>query len=439
MIEANLHTLFWQDCARTMKRSWPVVCFITLLCLCLQATRANAINWVGILNGQPIRISTDLLESGEYVRATELFPLFPKRWNYDSLTETLYFIRNDGVRVGLKLNDQRVVAGTRIVQTGKPPIRQNNQVYIPFYVVNTFLFPQVRFSEADNDDSTSGVMQQTVYEPMATPTPLRFTYTTEATGTAFPTPTPNPLFPDLATPTMAMGIIEPAVGIAPNARIVIDPAHGGDNDPGAQSQMGVQESNLTLAFANKLAIYLRQTRNYEVFLTRQDSSRGLLGNEQRIAAANAFGGDLFVSLHCGGLYERDISWGGTYFMNSVLDTALSPVEAMALVSHSPSWHDAYRRYVPNSYHLAQSIHTRLKGFFEKSNIVQMNANPRPARLAILRGLAMPGIVVELGNLMNPNTASFLSKDRVQEEIAREIEMGITDFLYERVGSAVRQP
>ena len=52
---------------------------------------------------------------------------------------------------------------------------------------------------------------------------------------------------------------------------------------------------------------------------------------------------------------------------------------------------------------------------------------------------MPGIVLELGNLMNRDTASFLSKDRVQEDIAQEIEMSISNFLFNRAGSTGYRP
>jgi N-acetylmuramoyl-L-alanine amidase len=105
-----------------------------------------------------------------------------------------------------------------------------------------------------------------------------------------------------------------AAGRAVN-RIVIDPGHGG-NDPGAQGASGLKEKDVTLAVAHKLAPLLAR-QGVEVALTRDDDRYVTL--EERTARANAFGADLFVSIHCNAAENRTRHGVETY----VLDTTTS--------------------------------------------------------------------------------------------------------------------
>jgi N-acetylmuramoyl-L-alanine amidase len=102
------------------------------------------------------------------------------------------------------------------------------------------------------------------------------------------------------------------------ARIVLDPGHGG-NDPGATGPTGLKEKDVTLAIAHRIAPVLAQ-QGVEVTLTRDDDRFVTL--EERTARANAFGADLFVSIHCNAAAERPSRRGiETY----VLDTSANEI------------------------------------------------------------------------------------------------------------------
>lgn len=98
-------------------------------------------------------------------------------------------------------------------------------------------------------------------------------------------------------------------------RIAIDAGHGG-NDPGAQGPSGLREKEVTLAVAHKLAPILAR-QGIQVTLTRDDDHYVTL--EERTARANAFGADLFVSIHCNAAENKSKHGVETY----VLDTTTS--------------------------------------------------------------------------------------------------------------------
>ncbi len=77
-------------------------------------------------------------------------------------------------------------------------------------------------------------------------------------------------------------------------RLVLDPGHGGDN-LGALGAAGVREKALTLEIARHVAQFIRQHSDAEVLLTRETDIAIEL--RQRPRVANAWKGDVFISIH----------------------------------------------------------------------------------------------------------------------------------------------
>ena len=78
-------------------------------------------------------------------------------------------------------------------------------------------------------------------------------------------------------------------------RIVLDPGHGG-SDPGAIGGTGLREKDIVLDIAHRAAPLLARELGISTLLTRDIDARVPL--EERVARANAFRADLFVSIHC---------------------------------------------------------------------------------------------------------------------------------------------
>lgn len=77
-------------------------------------------------------------------------------------------------------------------------------------------------------------------------------------------------------------------------RVVLDPGHGG-HDPGAIGPNGLREKDVVVELAKLVAPQLER-RGIRVSLTRDDDR--FVPLEERTARANAFGADLFLSIHC---------------------------------------------------------------------------------------------------------------------------------------------
>lgn len=95
-------------------------------------------------------------------------------------------------------------------------------------------------------------------------------------------------------------------------RVVLDPGHGG-HDPGAIGPTGLREKDVALDIAHRAAPLIARELGVSTLLTRDGDV--FVPLEERTARANAFGADLFVSIHCNAT-ERS---GGSGVMTFVLD------------------------------------------------------------------------------------------------------------------------
>ncbi len=106
-------------------------------------------------------------------------------------------------------------------------------------------------------------------------------------------------------------------------RIVIDAGHGG-HDPGAVGARGTREKDVVLQIALKLARKLREDLGLDVVLTR--STDVFLELQERTAIANQVGADLFVSVHANAALNRASSGIETYYLN-LANTGSCPVSS----------------------------------------------------------------------------------------------------------------
>jgi N-acetylmuramoyl-L-alanine amidase len=103
------------------------------------------------------------------------------------------------------------------------------------------------------------------------------------------------------------------------SRVVLDPGHGG-SDRGARGPSGLEEKDVVLDIAHRVAPVLA-AQGIQVVLTREDDH--FVSLEERTARANAFGADLFVSLHCNASEGRARRGIESY----VLDTSRDEIAA----------------------------------------------------------------------------------------------------------------
>ena len=109
------------------------------------------------------------------------------------------------------------------------------------------------------------------------------------------------LTPESSTPLTNPRPIDRAAIPLAIKRIVIDPGHGGE--PGAQSESGVTEKEITLDVALRLRRLMAHDP-YEVLLTRETDR--LISLEKRVNFANEHKADLFVSIHANWMEPKTI-------------------------------------------------------------------------------------------------------------------------------------
>lgn len=179
-----------------------------------------------------------------------------------------------------------------------------------------------------------------------------------------------------------------APGIAPTGnRIIIDPGHGGI-DSGAVGN-GLFEKHVVLEIAQRTQILLEE-RGFKVKLTREDDR--FLELEERVAIAETWQADQFVSIHANGFSDPKANGIETFYYPGSLNG-----KSMAAA-------------VQNQ--LIDQTDRRNRGVFEET-------------FYVLRHTSMPAILVEAGFVTNESDAARLHDDQYLQTVAESIATGIT--------------
>lgn len=178
-------------------------------------------------------------------------------------------------------------------------------------------------------------------------------------------------------------------------KIFIDPGHGG-NDNGAawgEKYDYVEEDDLNLIISFLLNYELllaglttRLSREEDIFVSLADRSQ----------QANAWGADIFVSIHADAFHRET---------------------AKGITTH------IYPQCTPDTQILATWVQSELlKRFIEHSN-----RGIKKSNFHVLRQTRMPAILIETEFISNPETRRFLKEPANQRELARAIGRGIKRY------------
>ena len=179
------------------------------------------------------------------------------------------------------------------------------------------------------------------------------------------------------------------------AKVFINPGHDelelkgtADYDCGAcNEEMGLYENEVALAVGELVQQYLIAA-GCDVELLQSESLSRIYN------AANEWGADLFVSIHC-----------------NAFNTIANGVETLTYPSDI------------EGYNLAECIQNQILDTFEELTDRGLKAR---TDLAVLNGTDMPAVLVEMAFIDNPDDAVLL-RDR-QDDFARAIARGVTDYL-----------
>jgi len=216
-------------------------------------------------------------------------------------------------------------------------------------------------------------------------------------------------------------------------KVVIDAGHGG-NDPGAIGRTGLKEKDVNLDIAKRLSALLR-AEGITTVLTR--STDKFIPLSTRVSMANRSGADLFISLHSNAARSRSINGFEVYYVApSVSDAKRAALTARSCTlnlkdavffSNSADlkaiiWDMIYANSRAESIELSQALCKIMDSCID-ANILGV----KNARFQVLKGITMPGILVEVGFVSNLNEERLLRTAAYRDKLAAGIVEGVRAY------------
>lgn len=223
-------------------------------------------------------------------------------------------------------------------------------------------------------------------------------------------------------------ILAPNLGASvPRLKVIaIDPGHGGNDHGTANRRLHLEEKTLTLDVARRVRKLL-EAEDYRVVMTRKSDRYVAL--DRRAELANRAGADLFVSIHfnaaagAGGARVRGVE---TYTMTPRHQISTQPErdKDMIAVAYPGNRSDFWNAVL--GYQMQRELVGRLK---------TGDRGLKHRRLAVLRAIKCPGVLVEPGYLSNLAEGERLRTARFRQQVAEAVVAGIR--AYARVLHRVR--
>lgn len=221
--------------------------------------------------------------------------------------------------------------------------------------------------------------------------------------------------------------------------IVIDAGHGG-KDPGTIGDYArTKEKNITLAYAKELKKNLESTKNYKVFLTRDDDF--FIPLRQRVSKSRKLKADLFISLHANSIAEPQTSGFSIYTLSEkssdrqaeMLAQKENRADIIAGVNFSDASPDIMKTLIDLSRRDTMNSSSRFANIVirsvRKSEIKILQNSHRFAGFAVLTAPDMASTLIELGYLSNRHEEAQLNSLIYKRKIIAAIAGAVDEYFY----------
>jgi len=205
--------------------------------------------------------------------------------------------------------------------------------------------------------------------------------------------------------------------------IMIDAGHGGQ-DKGTRIKENLFEKDVTLAIAKKLRWALQTRLGINVELCRTEDQT--LALEERVTAANQAQSDLLISLHIGNTNLSRTPSNYAYVLKpgwEVSDTGENKEEHGTRRLFIP-WEESQRISFPRSVRLAELIQSEMN---RSLNGGDFSPRYRQAPLRLLTQLAMPAVLVEIGDASSPEFKEQANDNSFQNLVTATISIAVEKF------------
>lgn len=205
-------------------------------------------------------------------------------------------------------------------------------------------------------------------------------------------------------------------------RVVLDPGHGG-HDPGAMGSQGLREKDVVLDIAHRAAPLIARELGISTLLTRDLDA--FVPLDERVARANAFAADLFISIHC----NANETHSGRGVMTFVLDHAGDPsaatvaarenaaslAAAAELASAMGRMADA--RVSAASVHFAELVQKASMSAMQPRYPDIRDGGVHRAGFYVLAGARMPAVLFEASFISHPIDEQRLNTPDYRQKLA----------------------
>jgi N-acetylmuramoyl-L-alanine amidase len=228
---------------------------------------------------------------------------------------------------------------------------------------------------------------------------------------------------------------EAAPAPEPLRTIVVDPGHGG-HDVGAVGPSGLQEKELALDIARRVAALLQEELGVRVVLTRARDQ--FIGLRERTTLANRERADLFLSIHVNASPAASATGTETYFLsneatdgaarraaeyeNRLITADVGPKGGAPEVVRSILWDLAQSDFQQESSRVAEALQNHLDRALRRPS-----RGVKQAPFYVLGGAAMPAVLVEIGFISNAQEEQRLRDDGYRDRIARALIAGVAAY------------
>lgn len=219
-------------------------------------------------------------------------------------------------------------------------------------------------------------------------------------------------------------------------KVLLDPGHGG-KDLGAQGFFSISEKTVALSMGKMVRRELEKLSKthpsgtpIEIRLTRDTDN--FLPLRERVAKANEWGADLFVSLHANSSQFPKVRGFEVYFLDAEASDehaskvahmenagATVPVKnnVLSILSDAQT-----TNHVNESSHFAESVFSSMA-----VRAITQARSVRQGPFTVLHGTTMPAILIEVGYVTNVEDALNLSKDSYLKRLSNAISNGIFEY------------
>jgi N-acetylmuramoyl-L-alanine amidase len=234
---------------------------------------------------------------------------------------------------------------------------------------------------------------------------------------------------------------DPIANSSGKKTIVLDPGHGG-HDPGNLGGVkvnGVSEKNVTISAARNIKKILEASGRYNVIMTRERDI--FLKLRERSLVAHRNNADLFISIHADAFSNSTVR-GATIY---TLTEKASDREAAVLAARENKSDIIAGVDLQDEPDLVQNIlidlvkqeTMNLSNRFAselapelKKAIMVRKRSLRSAGFAVLKGIDVPSVLIEMGYLTNKTDATLLMQKETHDKIGRAI-LNATDRYFQK--------